>query len=132
MFELIQKHKRIVQIIMALLVLPFAFFGMNSYFSRTDMTNVVADLGGQKITQHEFNQALESRQEDLRRAIGGNVDRALLDNPEVRFSVLENLVRQRLLITQALRSRITITDSQLQDTIQNMPEFQEDELFHHK
>ena len=35
MYDLIFKHKRIVQVILALISLPFAFFGVDYYFRRS-------------------------------------------------------------------------------------------------
>jgi peptidyl-prolyl cis-trans isomerase D len=32
MFDLVSKHKRIAQIILALIMVPFAFFGVDFYF----------------------------------------------------------------------------------------------------
>src|SRR6266508_758645 len=109
MFNLVNKHKRVIQIVLAIVLLPFAFFGVDSYFRDRTSGQAIAQVGDHEISENEFQQALRERQETLREMSGGRVDPALLDSPEVRFSVLEALVRQRLLISHAVRSGLTVT-----------------------
>src|ERR1051325_2682964 len=112
MFDLVQRNKRIIQIVLAVVLLPFAFFGVDSYFRESATGATVAKVSGSEISEQEFQQALRNRQEQLRSMSGGRVDPALLDSPELRFSVLEALIRQRLLIQQGLNSGITVTPDQ--------------------
>src|SRR5688572_20536471 len=98
MFDWIYKNKRVVQVVLAIIFLPFAFVGVDSYFRTSDATTPVATVDGQKISQLEFNTALRERQESLQSMSGGRLDPALLDNPELRFNVVESLVNQRLLL----------------------------------
>src|SRR5450759_3900381 len=98
MFDLVHKHKNLIQIVLAVIFLPFAFFGMDSYFGAGDRGANIATVGGQRITEQEFAPALQERQNSLRRMVGDRVDSALLDSPELRFAVLDGIIRQRLLI----------------------------------
>ena len=131
MFDLVHKHKRILQFVLAIIFLPFAFFGIDSYFRASDAGNFVATVGGQPITQQEFSIALQERQNYLQRLVGSRVDPAMLDSPELRFAVLDGIVRQRLLVGQAVRSGVLISDEQLQQVISAQPAFQEDGKFSH-
>ena len=96
MFDVVAKHKRIVQIILALITLPFAFFGVDYYFRRGDAEGEVATFDGGRVTQADFANALRDQQEMLRRTQRA-VDPALFDNPEVRYSILQNVIRERLI-----------------------------------
>lgn len=127
MFELIYKHKRLVQVVLAIIFLPFAFFGVDSYFRSTDASVGVATVAGYRISQGEFNRALRERQEAIQRMAGGRADPALLDSAELRFNVLEALIRQRLLLQRA--AGMAITDRQLQTVIGELPLFQQDGKF---
>jgi peptidyl-prolyl cis-trans isomerase D len=131
MFDFIHNHKKLIQIILAVIFLPFAFFGVDSYFRSADRGNSVASVAGQPITQGEFAQALQDRQNALRRMVGNQVDPALLDSPELRFAVLEGIIRQRLLVYQALRGGVLVSDQQLQEVIGEQPAFQVDGKFSH-
>jgi peptidyl-prolyl cis-trans isomerase D len=129
MYDFVYKNKRLMQVILALIVLPFAFFGIDSYFRAGSGGDSVATVGDYRISQNEFTQALRERQDMLRRMAGGRVDPALLDSPELRFSVIDNLVQQRLLIDRALRAGLVITDRQVQEMVSNVDAFKEDGKF---
>ena len=130
MFDFVHKHKRGLQLVLAIIIVPpFAFFGVDSYVRGGDATATVATVNGQSIGQQEFNIALRERQEMMQNMGGGKIDPALLDNPEMRFSVAEALVNQQLLLQQASRSRLVATDQQLQSLLGQAPAFQESGKF---
>jgi peptidyl-prolyl cis-trans isomerase D len=129
MFEAVRSNKRIAQFILALLVVPFAFFGMDAYFSNGPRGSEVARVGGSKISVVEFDQALREQQARLRQAMGGEVDRAMLDSEAIRRSVVESLVNQRLLALHAAESHLIVTPQQLQQVIAGVPAFQTDGHF---
>jgi len=131
MYNLIHNHKKLIQIILAIVFLPFAFFGIDSYFRAGDRSDSIATVGGQPVTEQEFALALQERQNYLQRMVGGRMDPALLDSSELRFAVLESIVRQRLLINQAARGGLLVSDQQLQQLISEQPAFQEDGRFSH-
>lgn len=127
MFDFVHQRKRIVQIIMVLATLPFLFWGLESYQRGGD--DYVAMVAGEKIERPEFDQALRDQQEKMRAALGKNFDPAMLDNPEVRFSVIDNLIQQRLLQREAERAGLAVSDSQLTEIIRDIPAFQQDGRF---
>lgn len=129
MFDLVHKNKRIIQIILALIMLPFAFFGIDSYFRNREGADAVATFDGHSITQQEFGQALRERQEMLRQLSGGRADASQLDNPELRYAVLDNMIQQRLLLDRAQRSGMMVSERQLQAVIGEIPAFQENGKF---
>lgn len=129
MFDAVRNNKRFAQVILALLIVPFAFFGLDSYFTDGPGGNEVATVGGSKISMNEFDQALRDQQDRLRQSLGGEVDRAMLESEAMRRSVVENLVNQRLLAMHAADSRLIVTQQQLQQVIATVPAFQEDGRF---
>ena len=129
MFDLLHKHKHVAQGILALITLPFAFFGVDFYFNRGDSVQTVATVGGNKISQAEFDDALREQQQRMRQALGGNFDPAMFDNPEVRYALVDQLVNQRLLENRARADRFRVSDTQLQQFIAGLPPFQEDGKF---
>lgn len=125
MFDFVQNNKRILHFVLILLIVPsFAFWGISQYFNRSN-DNTVAHVGSQKITPQEFARALEQRQDQVRAALKGKVDNALLDGQEFRTRVLDELIRQRLLLQHADSAGIVITDAQLAQAIQSQSVFQE-------
>jgi peptidyl-prolyl cis-trans isomerase D len=129
MFDLVHKHKTLVQIMLGLITLPFAFWGIDSYRRGTSTVQDIAEVAGQKITVQEFGQAQRDQQERLRGLLGRNFDPALLDTPEQRAELLEQLIQQRLLAVHAVRSNLVVTDAQLREIITGLPAFQENGQF---
>ena len=125
MFDFVHKNKRIVQFILALLVLPFAFVGVDSYVRSAGGEKDVATVGDQSISPQDFENALRSQQEQMRRALGKNFDPAMFDNPEVRQQVLDGVVNQRLLQVTAQDMKLTAPDAQMSKVILEIPDFQE-------
>jgi peptidyl-prolyl cis-trans isomerase D len=89
----------------------------------------VATVGGNKISQAEFDESLREQQQRMRQALGANFDAAMFDNPEVRYALVDQLVNQRLLENRARADRFRVSDSQLQQFIAGLPPFQEDGKF---
>jgi len=128
MFDFIQNNKTLAKIVLALVALPFAFFGINSYFDATT-DSYVAKIGKQRITPQEFAAALSQRQEQVQRSFSGKVDPTLLDSQDMRAAVLDGMIRQRLLLEQAKRSGIVVSDRDLEQIIGTEPTFQQDGKF---
>jgi peptidyl-prolyl cis-trans isomerase D len=128
MFDFVHKKRRIVQIIMGLAVLPFLFWGLESYQSN-EGEDFVAMAAGEKIQRQEFDQAMRNQQESMRATMGENFNDAMLDRPEVRSAVLEGLIQQRLLKHEAASVGLAVLDEQLVEMIQNISAFQEDGKF---
>ena len=132
MFDFVHKNKKLIQILLAIMFLPFAFFGIDHYFRGGEGGNSVASVSGQPVSQQEFTQALQERQNYLQRLMGGRVDPAMLDSPELRFAVLDGVIRQRLLVNQAVRYNVLVPDEQLQQIIAEQPAFQDNGKFSHE
>jgi len=129
MFDLVHRRKRIAQVILGLLIIPFAFFGLEYYSRSGGQSDAVATVNGSAITLREFGEELGRQQDRLRAAFGPNVDPAALDTPETRRALLESLVQQRLVADAALRSGLTVTDEALRETISAVPAFQREGRF---
>ncbi len=129
MYDLVTKHKRIAQVILALIALPFAFFGVDYYFRSDSSVSEVARVAGERITQVEFDEAVREQQERLRAQLGRNFDPAIFSNPEVRYQLLGQLVDQRLLQHKAKQEGFRVTDAQLQQFIADLPVFQDNGRF---
>ena len=129
MFDLVHKHKHVAQGILALISLPFAFFGVDYYINRGDSAHSVATVGGDKISQAEFDDLLREQQQRMRQALGANFDPSMLDSTEARYALVDQLVNQRLLQGRARADRFRVSDMQLQQFIAGLPPFQEDGKF---
>src|SRR5262249_18335922 len=126
MFDFTYKHKKVIQIVLFLIFLPFAFFGVDSYFRGHEGAQTIATVAGHDISQQEFAKAVQERQRSIQRMLQGRIDPALLDSPEVRSAALEGLIQRRLLLDRALRSGMEVSDPYLHGVIAGLPVFHGD------
>lgn len=129
MFDLVNKHRKFVQILLALITLPFAFWGIDSYFKDAASTDEVARVGSSKITLQQLDVAMRERADQIRSRQGGSVDAKLFESPEFRQSVLNELVEQRLLLVESERLGLVANDVILRELIAQIPAFQENGKF---
>jgi peptidyl-prolyl cis-trans isomerase D len=123
MFELVQKNKRLIQVLIILIIIPFAFFGLEAY-TRAKRGTDVATVEGEGITAREFGDALRAQQDRLRAAFGGQFDPSAYDTPEMREALVEALIAERLVAIEAVKSRLLVSDDALRRVIAAMPAFQ--------
>jgi peptidyl-prolyl cis-trans isomerase D len=126
MFDFVAKNKRLIQGLLFIIFLPFAFFGIDSYFRGGEVGRAVARVGDYSISQEEFSRALRERQDALQRMVQGRLDPAMLDNPELRYATLDGLIQRRLLLEGALRAGVTVSNERLQDIIGKQQSFQDE------
>jgi peptidyl-prolyl cis-trans isomerase D len=130
MFDFIHGNKRIVQVILTLVALTFAFWGVESYRMGAGGADV-ASVEGHKISQQEFSNALRQQQQAVRNQLGAQADAALLESPEFRQSVLQSLIEDRVLGIEAGRANLVVQDSELAKAIADIEPFQDDGKFSH-
>ncbi|GAB5604954.1 SurA N-terminal domain-containing protein [Sideroxyarcus sp. TK5] len=128
MFDFVHERKRVVQVVLALIILPFALWGLDSYQNSGDV-GVVATVNDTKIGQAEFEDALMQQRRRMQELAGENFDPALFDRPEIKRSVLEGLATQHLLLANAKEAGLTVSDEQIAQIIAGVGAFQKDGRF---
>ncbi len=119
----------VAKVILVLITIPFALWGVDSYLRGGADGAVVAEVDSQKISQQEFNQVLREQQDRMRSVMKDAFDPAMLDKPEIRRSILDNLVEQRLLTGGAAKAGMVVSDEMLAGFIGAIPDFQENGKF---
>jgi len=124
MLEAIRNHAQgwIAKIILGLLILSFAIWGVESYVSGGGKETAVATVGGIDITEREFAEALSNQRE----AMGGQVD---VDNPGLRKEVLDQLINTTLLGLAAGKAGMRVSDTQIEAALREIPVFQDNGVF---
>ena len=121
MFDFVRKHTKIMMGLMFLLIIPsFVLFGIDGYNRMRENGAAVARVGGQDITQGEWDAAHKAEADRLRAQMP-NLDAKLLDSPEARYSTLERLVRERVMAQAADQFRLTTSDARLARDLQEDP-----------
>jgi peptidyl-prolyl cis-trans isomerase D len=122
--------KRVVRLLFALfLVIPFGMFGIDYYFKAPVGGDTIATVGPMRIGQGEFDNAIRQQIETYRQQFRGQFDASIMDNPEIRRSVLDRLVNEKLVVLGAERAGIRMSDKELARKIAAEPFFQVDGHF---
>ncbi len=122
MLETIRERAQgwIAKVILALLIVPFALWGIDSYFSGSGRQKPAATVNGDDITQRDFLKAVRDQKE----ALGGKVEEKAL-----RENVMEQLVNTRLLANAATKAGFSIQEPQVQAMLAGLEAFQENGQF---
>jgi len=129
MFDSVRNNKRAVQIFLALITLPFAFWGVDSYVRNVGAGSDLASVGDSKISLQHFDQAWRVQQDRMRQLLGANYRPEAMNTPEARMAVLEALIDQRLLLLEAAKNRLVTGDEMLREVIGRIPALQENGQF---
>ncbi len=130
MFELFRTHRRWMQVILLLLIVPsFALVGLQSYESFVHREPKLAEVAGQSIERSEFDMAHRNQLEQLRQRLGTQFDPAVVDTPEARRQLLDDQVNHQLLAQVAVDAHFSVSDGTLRDTIAAIPQVQDNGRF---
>ncbi len=130
MLDAIRNHTQgwLAKVILALITIPFALFGIDSYFNDAGSNVAVAKVNGDKISIQEYSNSIEMVRNRLQ-SEGQKVDSAMLESAELKQSVLDGLITRRLVNEEIRREKFKISDEQLSQHILGMPDFQENGKF---
>ena len=119
----------IAKVILALITVPFALWGVESYIRTAPGQETAATVEKEKISTQEFQQAVRNQLDQFRQQFGGNIDPSIMDNPEMRKSILDQLIDQRLVVEATKNSGLVVSDATLRERIGTEPNFQQDGKF---
>ena len=108
----------IAYIIVGLLVITFALWGIQTYFSQPESRDI-AKVGNSGISPQMFQQAFQQQRQRF-----PQLDATLLKN-----TVLQGLINEQLLQQVANEQALRIGDQQLSQAIRSIPAFQQDGAF---
>ena len=114
--------------ILAILVIPFLFVGVSSYFT-SDAINSVAIVNDQEITVSQFNQSFQNYRRRMQGLLGANFDAEQFDQAIVRRQHLDALIDQELLTQVSIDAGLSVTSERLAAAIRNVAGFQVDGEF---
>lgn len=124
MLSLMRKHAGtwMIKIILGAIVIVFVFWGVGSYRSR--QTGRVADVNGTIITLNDYRNAYTNLVEQARQSFGNNLNDELIKALQLRKRALDQLVDRTLMLQEAEKLKIQVSDQELAQTIKNISAFQ--------
>ncbi|MBI4083938.1 MAG: SurA N-terminal domain-containing protein [Candidatus Lambdaproteobacteria bacterium] len=123
MLTLLRKHAQswLIKLLLGVIVVTFVIsFGVGTF---TANKAVVARLGSDEILLNEFNQRYQEELDALRRRFPENAEQ-IAQQLKMREKVLERMIDRRLLLEEAEREGLRITDRELKDAVARTKTFQ--------
>jgi len=118
----------IVWVIVALIAIPFAFWGVES-FQSSGGDPTVAKVGDQKITEAQLQAAYDQRMRQLQQMLGESFRADMIEPQRFREGVLQEMIQETTLRQHAKTAGYTATDAALLTTLNTIPAFQKDGKF---
>lgn len=123
-----QAQSWIAWVIVGLLIIPFALWGINSYFEGGG-GGVVAEVNGSEITLRDYQRSLQQQRQRMRSMLGANYSPELLENPQMRRAVLDAMVENDLISQTVHEDGFRINDAILFSQLRQIGAFQHDGVF---
>jgi len=115
-------------VILGILFIAFAFFGLNSYL-QDDVSSYAAVVNGVEISSAQHQQTYNQLRRKMEEQLGQSYDPALLDEDMLRAASLQQLVNQTLLSQAADAEGFAASNEQVALSINSIEAFKEGGVF---
>jgi len=132
MLEIMRKNASslLIKIIFVVIVIVFIFWGVGSFDQNP--SDQVASVNGEPISFESYRYAYDNYVENLKSQYGSNLSQELLDMFQVPRQVVSSLVNRELLMQEAEKLNIKVTDMELANAIHSISAFQESGIFNNQ
>jgi len=129
MLELIRSRAKgwFAWIIVGLIIIPFALWGVHQYIGGGGDTSV-AKVDGVEISQGQLQSAYLQQRQRLQQMFGGKLP-PMFSDKMIKSQVLQQLVEKQMLVQAASDNGLRIGDQTLAATIRGIGAFQDDGKF---
>jgi peptidyl-prolyl cis-trans isomerase D len=124
MLSLMRKHASswIIKFLLAAIIVVFIPWGVQRYTSQR--SSRVADVNGTIITLGDYRNSYTNLVEQVRQSFGNNLNDELIQALQLRKRALDQLVDRALMLQEAEKLKIQVSDEELAQTIRDIRAFQ--------
>ncbi len=127
MLKTLRKHAKYFYVLFFIVILSFIFWGVGPLDKPTEAT--VAEIKDEKITVQEYWRAYERVRDFYRQIYRGQFDQEMEAKLNLKKTVLNGLIEEKVLLVAARESGIKATDQEVQDVIITDERFIRDGVF---
>ena len=117
-------HGWIATVIVSLLILSFALWGIHSYLVGGSATPYVAKVNGVEISKMQWATAYERMQRQMQMQMQSNLESPLSATKALKERVLQELIYNEVLKQASLQQNYRVFSSQVDNFLESMPQFQ--------
>lgn len=110
-------------IIVLLITIPFAFWGIQEYFGAPG-DQKAAEVNGEEIVKRVFDAQVQDQRRYLKSILGSSFDSLYSDENILKQSVLDTMIQNTLLNDETKNAGYRVSDNKLFERIQSVPQFQ--------
>ena len=114
----------VAKIIVGLIILTFALFGIESIVALGGGEKVPAEVNGEEISSRQVAQMIQLQKRRLQSQFGESFDPSLISDNMLRKAAVESLINESLLKQAAAEGGIYFSDEEIDKLIVQSPEFQ--------
>ena len=131
MLEAIRKHAQgwLAKVILALIAITFALFGVDSYMKSDNSGGSIAEVGDVGISREELAREIQAQSERMRETLGPAFDPAVTETADFRKQVLDSLIERKALLQDAQKLKFFAPDAYVASMVAQIPAFQQDGKF---
>ncbi|MFZ1200504.1 MAG: SurA N-terminal domain-containing protein, partial [Desulfobacterales bacterium] len=112
----------IIKFILGAVILAFIPFGYGIYQDRRDVK--VATVNGSPVRLEEYTRQYNNLVEQVRRNFGGSLNEETLKGLRLKEQALNQLIDQKLMLAEAEKLGISVSDQELAESISKIDAFQ--------
>lgn len=112
---------------LGIIVIVFVFLGVGSFGSKRN--NSVATINDEPITIKEYQLAYKTIVDQMRIRFGENLNDDILKALNVKQQAVDSLIEQKLILSEAEKLNITVSEKELQENLLANKAFQKDGKF---
>ncbi len=117
------------KIIVGLIVVVFALFGVESIVGGIGGEPEVATVNGEEISRSNFLRAVEGKRRQILAQMGDKADPDLIDESLLRTSVLEGMINEEILTQDSDEKGLFVSEMAVDNYIRGIEQFQVDGEF---
>jgi peptidyl-prolyl cis-trans isomerase D len=128
MITLLRKHAQswVIKVLLGIIMITFVIsFGIGQF---TADKLVVAKIGGEELLASQFNSEYERELDQLRQRFPENAE-VIAQQLNLRKQVFDRIVNRELMLREAAKRNILVTDEEVSDSITSQPNFQVGDRF---
>ena len=119
----------IAKIIIGFIIITFSLFGIESIVALGSSESAPATVNGSDIEEVEILRLVEAQKNRFRQQFGDQYDESLFNDGFLRQSALEQLIEQKVAVSQAKELGGYVSTKSIDKAILATPEFQQDGQF---
>ncbi len=127
MLKAMRRHAKYFYFLFILVIITFIFWGVGTLDKPTAVS--VAEINGEKISVEQYWRAYENARDNYRELYKEKFDEEMEKKLNLKETVLNALIEQKILLITAKELGLIVTDRELQDAIVNDPQFMREGIF---